>query len=159
MSEAADRDLEVRDGRLRVVLAQCTDQKRGRACEARRLYDESDYFQKQRGYAEAVADEWFIQSAKHGLLEPEAVIEPYDQHASALDDAEAWGEEIARDLAAAVGTDAVVEILGGRAYADPLTPELEARGFEVHEPLRGEALGERKRTLLMMANRDLEGWL
>ena len=142
----------------RVVIAQCTGLKRDGKHAARDLYDESDYFRKQRDYAEAVADEWFIQSALYGLLHPDDVVESYDRHAKDVDDAEAWASEIADDLATAVPDNAVVEVLGGKRYADPLTPELEERGFEVHEPLRGQRIGKRRQSLAKMTNTKLEGF-
>jgi len=142
----------------RVVIAQCTGSKRDGEHAARDLYDESDYFRRQRDYAEAVADEWFIQSALYGLLQPDDVVDSYDRHAKDVDDAEAWAREIAEELAAVVPENAVVEVLGGKRYANPLTPELEGRGFEVHEPLRGQRIGERRQSLAKMTNRKLEGF-
>jgi hypothetical protein len=41
-----------------------------------------------RRFAQANADKWFIFSAKHGLLDPGAIIAPYDLRISALSDAE-----------------------------------------------------------------------
>lgn len=155
MSERAAEDA---DGVDRVVIAQCTDSKRDGTHAARDLYDESLYFQRQREYAEAVADEWFIQSALYGLLHPDDVVDSYDKHAKDVDDAEAWAAEIADELADAIPDTAVVELLGGKAYADPLTPELEARGFEVLEPLRGQRIGTRRKSLKEMANTKLEGF-
>lgn len=143
---------------MRVVLVQCTDQKRDDAAPAADLYDESDYFRKQRAYAEAVADRWFVQSAEYGLLAPSMDVEPYDTRPSDLEDVDAWAGEIASLLAEEVPSDATVEILGGAAYADPLTPALERRGFEVIEPLRGQRIGERKRSLKRMVDRRLEGF-
>ena len=145
------------NGTERIVLVQCTNQKRDEAATARDLYDESDYFVKQRSYAEAVADQWFIQSAKHGLVEPGTVIEPYDKHAKDIEDPDGWGEEIASSIADRF-EPCVVEILGGMRYADPLTPALERHGFDVLEPLRGQGIGTRKRSLLDMTNRNLEGY-
>jgi len=135
---------------MRVVIAQCTDAKREDGCVARRLYDGSDYFRKQRDYAEAVADKWFIQSAKFGLLRPDEYANPYDKHAKDIEDPDAWAEEIVADLVEEVPPEATVEVLGGAAYADPLTPELEAWGYEVHEPLRGLQIGKRKAELVRM---------
>jgi hypothetical protein len=57
-----------------------------------------------------------------------------------------------------VAPHAIIELLGGAAYADPLTPELEARGFEVVEPLRGLSIGERMAELEALQNRELEGF-
>lgn len=142
----------------RVVIVQCTGSKRDGKHAARDLYDESDYFRKQRAYAEAVADQWFIQSALYGLLHPDDVIEFYDMHAKNVDDAEAWATEIAEDLSAAAPAGAVVEVLGGKRYADPLTPELEKRGFDVLEPLRGQQIGKRKKSLPELVNSKLEAY-
>ena len=130
----------------RIVVAQCTGSKRDGTHAARDLYDESAYFRKQRAYAET-ADKWFIQSAKYGLLEPDESVESYDTHAKELEDPEAWAEAIANHLDSEVGKPAVVELLGGKRYADPLTPALEARGFDVVEPFRGLGIGERMAAL------------
>jgi len=141
----------------RVVLVQCTSAKRDEPAPARDLYDESNYFVKQREYAEAVADRWFIQSAKHGLLEPDQLVEPYDKHAKNIDDPDMWGERIATTIEEKFD-EAIVEILGGKRYADPLTPALEKRGFDVIEPLRGQGIGTRMSSLMDMRNRKLEGF-
>ena len=146
------------DGTYRVVLVQCTGSKRDEPAAARDLYDVSDYFRKQRGYARARADRWFVQSAEHGLLRPDDRVEPYDTHARDIDDPEAWGEKIAAELDALVPDEAVIEILGGRSYADPLVPELEVRGYEVLEPTRGKKIGERKAWLMRSVDASLEGY-
>lgn len=140
----------------RVVLVQCTGQKRDGKHPARELYDESDYYRKQRSYAEAVADRWFIQSAKYGFLQPDEEVESYDMHAKDHPDPDAWADEIAWMLREEVEPPATVVVLGGKDYADPLTPELERMGFEVLEPLRGQRIGERKRSLERMTNQKLE---
>lgn len=132
---------------MKVVICQCTNDKRDEPAPAGEIYDESTYFRKQRAYAEAVSDRWFIQSAKHGLLAPSMEIEPYDMRPEDIDDVEAWAGEIAGLLAEEVPTTATVEVLGGSAYADPLTPALERYGFDVIEPLRGARIGERQRWL------------
>jgi hypothetical protein len=63
------------------------------------------------------------------------------------DDTAEWGEAIADALIARHEPPATVEILGGRAYADPVTPALERRGFDVIKPLRGLGIGERQSRL------------
>lgn len=145
-------------GTLHVVLVQCTNQKRAGTHAARDLYDKSDYFRKQRAYAKARADLWYIQSAKYGLLAPHEKAESYDKHAKDVDDTERWAVEIADRLEEDVPRTATVEILGGKAYVDPLTPVLERRGFEVHEPLRGQGIGERKASLIEKTNSTLEAF-
>lgn len=153
----SDRD-EYGEGTPHVVICQCTGDKRDEAAPAGDIYDESDYFVKQRAYADLFGDYWFIQSAKHGLLEPGEVIEPYDKHAKDIDNPEAWAESIADDLESMVPPDSTVDILGGKDYADPLTPELELRAFEVFEPLRGQKYAIRKKTLEAKVNTTLGGF-
>lgn len=147
----------------RIVIAQCTDAKKDHECEARELYAESDYFRKQREYAEAVADFWGVQSAKHGLVPARAVIEPYEKNVDDLTDTDIWAKWIADKIEFSLrcndldAEDAVIELLGGKKYTDPLVPELEHRGFEVHEPLRGMFIGERKSKLMDMAEEASDG--
>lgn len=131
------------DGTPHVVVVQCTDSKRDEPAQAGDIYDRSPYFRKQRRYAERFGDFWFIQSAKHGLLEPGEVIEPYNKRPKHIDDVQAWAADIANDLAEYVPPASTIDLLGGRAYTNPLTPELEARGFDVCEPLRGMKFGRR----------------
>lgn len=144
-------------GTERIVLVQCTNTKLDQPCQARNLYAPSTYYRKQRAYAETVADQWYIQSAKYGLVDPDRLIEPYNRRAKDLnaDERDQWATHIADDVRDAADGDAVVEILGGRRYADPLTPELEARGFDVIEPLRGLGIGERMSRLDEMQNQSL----
>lgn len=61
----------------RVALVSCGSKKLCRAAPAKDLY-QGALFKAARGWAEANADAWAILSAKHGLLDPEAVIDPYD---------------------------------------------------------------------------------
>lgn len=138
-------------GTPRIVLVQCTNSKRRGSHPARDLYDESDYFRKQREYAAHKGDKWFVQSAKYGLLRPDDVVSDYDRHASDLTDAEEWAEQIADAIENDAKPPAIVEILGGKDYADPLTPELERHGYDVVEPLRGQGIGTRKHSLAEMA--------
>lgn len=141
---------------MKVVIAQCTSKKRDKAAFAKELYDPSDYFEKQRDYAE-LADEWWVQSAKYGLVHPNQTMEPYDLHAKDVDDPNQWAWNIAVTIGRKYNpNETAIEILGGKTYADPLVPELERRGFEVHEPLRGLKIGERMAKLKRLTNKRLE---
>jgi GNAT superfamily N-acetyltransferase len=138
-----------------VVLVQCTGQKREGTHRARDLYDESTYFCKQRGYAET-ADQWYIQSAKYGLVHPDDVIDSYDCRADELDDPDAWAREIVTDLSTAIPADATLDVLGGRAYVDPLRPYLDELDVAVREPLQGQGIGQRMATLDAMRSERTE---
>lgn len=63
----------------KVALVSCVKTKRDEPAAPRNLYI-SSYFQKMRDYAEQNYDDWWILSAKHGLLDPDGdPIEPYDE--------------------------------------------------------------------------------
>lgn len=83
---------------------------------------------------------WFVLSAKHGLLEPDDVVAPYDLE---LGDAStvyrsAWGEWVAAQLGERVQLQgATVEVHGGVDFAQPLRQPLARRGAALELPLPG----------------------
>lgn len=123
-----------------MILIQCTKSKRDEAAKAKYLYDESRYFNAMRDYAEATGEMWFILSAKHGLLDPETVIEPYNEFGLSEKQAKEIAEEVAQEAD-------YVELIGGKEYSNQLTPELEQRGVEVKELCRGDRIGTRVQKL------------
>ncbi len=60
-----------------IGLVACSKAKRDHAVPARELYT-SPLFRKASAYCERVYGEWYILSAKYGLVHPDTVIEPYD---------------------------------------------------------------------------------
>lgn len=129
------------DESRRIVLVQCTNSKRDEPAPARDLYDPSGYFRDYRDYATTFGDEWYVLSGKHGLLEPDDVIEPYDARGISEEQAVA----IADYLAGRVSPGDTIELLAGKDYTDPLVPELEARtASDVVDPHRGLPIGKRR---------------
>ena len=57
----------------KIALVACVSRKTPRPLPAQDLYV-SDWFRKASAYARRVADEWYILSAKHGLVSPDTVI-------------------------------------------------------------------------------------
>jgi hypothetical protein len=126
-----------------IILTQCVSKKQQTPAPARELYT-SRLFQAQRRYAEAVGDNWYILSAEHGLVTPDTELAPYDTHISDVD-AEMWADTVVSELCP---VSQPVRITAGAKYADPLVPELEARGVEVVEPFRGEGIGTRIQSMI-----------
>jgi len=60
-----------------LTIVGCGDMKASTACPAAYLYL-STLFRLAREYAEVVGNDWLIMSARHGLVEPTRVLEPYD---------------------------------------------------------------------------------
>ena len=126
---------------MQATLIQCTKSKRDEAAPARNLYDESTYYCKMKEFAEANGRQWYILSAKHGLLHPNTVVEPYDDFG--LSESQAQG--IATKLVEKDVTH--VDIVAGKKYTESLIPELEARGIEVKEYCKGLSIGKRMERL------------
>lgn len=124
-----------------VTLIQCTDSKRNRPAAAKDLYDKSAYFCRMRAWAEARGDPWYILSAKHGLVNPETRVEPYNQRGLSKAQAETIATRLHED-----GVD-TVHVTAGMDYTGALVPALEARGIDVVNHFAGEGIGKRKSSL------------
>jgi len=133
---------------MRIALVSCAKRKRDIGSPARDLYV-SPLFRAQRRYAERVADQWYILSAKHGLLKPTQVIYPYDITLNQMtpDERRAWAKRVSRQLIKIVPRGARVIILAGRRYRDAVEPFLRACGTSVSVPLEGLAIGKQLRKL------------
>lgn len=137
---AADSVLETAPAPLPVYLVACVAAKLDRAAEARDLYV-SPWFRKARAYVERTGSPWLILSAKHGLIAPSTVIEPYeatlgDMGASAR---RLWGARVLDELARVVDGRAPLIVLAGRNYRDPLWPSIAHRATA---PMGGMGIGE-----------------
>ncbi|MCU1510458.1 MAG: hypothetical protein JWO34_298 [Arthrobacter sp.] len=62
---------------ITVGLVGCASQKLKRPAPTRELYV-YQLFKKASAYAELTCDRWYLLSAKHGLVHPDTVLEPYD---------------------------------------------------------------------------------
>jgi hypothetical protein len=62
----------------RIGLVGCLKSKLDRPAQARDLYT-SPLFRGRRRYVERACDRWFVLSAKHVLVAPDTVLEPYGQ--------------------------------------------------------------------------------
>lgn len=166
----AGAPLETDAPTLRIGLVGCVKSKGRIAAPAQELYT-SPLFMKARAWAEAHCDRWYILSAKHGLVHPEAMIEPYEQTLLALPLAErlAWarrvhqqlqeelqlasppntegGELRGGELPAAPGPTFVW--LAGTVYKNELRRLLQA--FPQEDPLRGLPIGRRLQWLTQSA--------
>ena len=60
-----------------VGLVGCGSAKLRHPALARDLYTGA-LFRKSRAYVEARCDRWYVLSAKHGLVDPDQILEPYD---------------------------------------------------------------------------------
>lgn len=110
-------------------------------------------------YAERVAERVLILSAKHGVVEADRVLEPYDEklptdkHRRGI-----WGNGVATDLLRLLGVKDRTSVEEGRAIGATclcLAPQsyVSAIGFQYvtggwHQPLRGLGIGQQKQKLI-----------
>jgi len=129
-----------------VVLIGCVKSKLGHGATAKDLYV-SDYFVKMRGYAEATGLPWFILSAEHGLVSPEAWLEPYERYLpdTPREYRRAWGERVVAQLRQAVGplNGLLLDIHAGVPYVEAVEDALRGSGAHVVDQLRGLSFGRR----------------
>jgi hypothetical protein len=117
----------------KIVLVACCGQKMKVTCAAKDMYI-SDLFKKSRRWAETFGDFWFILSAKHGLLEPGAIISPYNEVLAGQKRREIWDNTVARAMEPFRSQEIIV--LAGEAYCGW------TRGFNVSRPLEGLRIGQ-----------------
>lgn len=106
---------------IRVGLVGCASQKLQRPAPARELYV-SQLFRKASAYAETTCDRWYVLSAKHGLVHPDTVIEPYDMRLGTnhrtTPPIHQWGAMVRDQLAAELAglEDVTLIALAGEQY-------------------------------------------
>lgn len=126
-----------------MVLVACAGTKLGRAAKAKDLYV-SSLFKKSRAWAECHGDRWYILSAKHGLLDPERVIRPYEKTLNQAGRVEcrAWAARVMKTLDDVLPGRSRVVFLAGDRYRRDLVPALKARGHSVECPVEGLRIGQ-----------------
>ncbi len=131
-----------------VALVACVSKKSSVPRPARDLY-ESDWFLKSSAYAEQTADQWFILSAKYGLVDPQKVIAPYDVTLNRMpaNDRRVWAYRVMSELGNQVSKGDRIVFLAGEKYRERLIEPLEDLGCNVEIPMKGLRIGEQLRWL------------
>lgn len=129
-----------------VYLISCVAEKRTSELPAEHLYC-SDWFQKARAYVLRnihPGDQWYILSAKHGLLHPRITIEPYNESLNNLRKADRleWAHRVAIQLRELLQPADTVVFLAGQKYREFLEPVVRALGCQISVPMRGMRIGE-----------------
>ena len=126
-----------------VVFVGCGKAKLDRKASAKDLYT-STLFKKCRAYAERVGDEWAILSAKHGLLLPQSLVEPYDVCLEDFDrvQLQAWVYRAQFQIVEAFPSETTKYIcLGGALYSLAFTGY--PRHLQVELPMCHLGMGQR----------------
>lgn len=142
----------------KIILISCVSQKKNTKTKAKELYL-SALFKKSLAYAENLnADAIYILSAKHGLLDLDKEIEPYNETFTYVqpvkrilkngeeikvltsDERNKWGEKVINQLkkVADIQKDTFI-VLAGQKYIEPIEKYIK----NLQNPLEGKKIGER----------------
>jgi hypothetical protein len=133
----------------RIGLVGCVKEKSTTAQHARDLYV-STLFTGRRSYVERSCDQWWILSAAHGLVHPDAVLAPYDVTLKDTGRAQrrTWTRSVLHAIDERVHPEAgdVFELHAGAEYRDfGLVDGLRGRGCKVEIPTEGMRIGQQLR--------------
>ena len=135
-----------RKGRL--YLVSCVGKKGNRPVPAKDLY-RSTWFKLARAWVEREAAPWFILSAKHGLVDPDAVIAPYDETLNKMPVAARrdWSERVKSQVVKSIPNGGEIVIFAGRRYREFIEKPLRTHFTSVVVPMEGLRIGEQLRWL------------
>lgn len=144
--------------RERIGLVGCTKSKLEHAARAAELYSPSTMFRGRRAYVETTCDRWLILSAKHGVVGPEEVLDPYDVTlvGASMATKRRWTGQVLKELEECLGDmrQLEFEIHAGHDYwGFGLVEGLAARGATVELPTRGMGQGQQLAFYKKAANR------
>lgn len=104
----------------------------------------SQHFQACRRYVEEEESRWYILSPLHQVINPEAIIKPYDKSPYTLSHQERilWARQVAESLIQVASPEIEFVFLTGKLYRQEVTPILQANGYETKVPMQHLAIGQ-----------------
>ncbi|MCM3790337.1 hypothetical protein M3221_18325 [Domibacillus indicus] len=130
---------------MKIALVSCTKLKASYPCTAREMYQESTLFKKAVNFIEQQGyDDWYVLSAKYGLLRQKDLIEPSDLTLNTMKVSERrkWSEMVIKQLEDLQLDITNVDFYAGAKYREYLIPTLTKKGLTCNVPLEGKAIGE-----------------
>ncbi|MBA7653527.1 hypothetical protein ES703_61377 [subsurface metagenome] len=120
-----------------IYIIACSKEKKQFEAAARDLYV-SRNFKLRKKLAEAYADQWFVLSAKYGLLDRDSVIAPYNKNLADLDKHERkqWLNNVKQKLEPSLTENTNLVCLGDDDYFKDLSDWLVNRSVSVSIPYR-----------------------
>lgn len=127
----------------RICLVACASSKLPHSAPAGQIYT-SALFEKSRSWANKFCDDWYVLSAKHGLLDPKQVIEPYNLtlNGAGVEVIKQWSASVLSSLLQKTTPSDCLIFLAGNNYRKFLQPSLKYRGYSIEIPLEGLRIGE-----------------
>jgi hypothetical protein len=116
----------------------------------------SPLFVKSRAFVEQHCDSWFVLSAKHGLVKPTDVIEPYEEtlNTKSADERRNWSDGVWSALRVHLKPNDRVTILAGKKYRNDLLPLIKEYGCRIDVPMVGLGIGRQLQWLTQRLQRS-----
>ena len=134
---------------MKIGLLASAKQKQPCASYAKDMYKASPLFSAAYQYTSQIYDRLYLLSAKHYLLHPDEVIEPYDAALNKMPAKERrdWAREVVIRMKERIPMHTVeaIYIHAGRPYWQYLIPLLEQEQYQCFKPIKGMNVGEQQR--------------
>lgn len=128
---------------MKIGMVSCSKLKRNEACKASQMYDRSHLFRFASEYCRSHYDQWYILSAKYGLLSPNEIIQPYDKclYSMSVEDQERWGRMVADQIRQEVMPEDELYFHTGSLYSARIAKFLKNE-YHLYEPMQGLPIGK-----------------
>ena len=128
--------------KITLALIACCSQKLNQSAPAKEVYS-SALFTNSRTYVEQQGWDYYILSAKYGLISPDSIIDSYNQTLKTLSKQERnqWGKTVALQVQDVAPPGAKLVVLAGadyRRFLTYITPDL----YDISIPLQGLGIGQ-----------------
>ncbi|PFM82687.1 hypothetical protein COJ46_02435 [Bacillus sp. AFS077874] len=130
---------------MKIALISCTKLKADYSCETKEMYQKSTLFKKAIKYIEQQDfEDWFVLSAKYGLLNKQEIINPYDLTLNNMKvkERKEWSRLVFKQIEDLNLNIERIDFFAGSKYREFLIPNLENRGIFCNVPLQGKGIGE-----------------
>lgn len=126
----------------KICLVACANKKLSYKASAVDIYV-SPLFKKSREFASRFNHRWYILSAKHGLVSPEDILEPYNEtlNRKSIDERRQWADKVFGQLRTRISVGDEVTFIAGQRYREFLLPLLENAECNISVPLAGLSIG------------------
>ncbi|MGB3204209.1 MAG: DUF6884 domain-containing protein [Crinalium sp.] len=126
-----------------VALIACVSKKSTKSAIASELYI-SQWFKAAKRYVEKLGVEYLLLSARHGVVLPKEMLEPYEQspYKLTIQERREWGIRVVEKLKYLAPENTEFIILGGKHYREFVIPPLLEAGYHVKLPLLGLGIGK-----------------
>ena len=129
---------------MKIAFVSCTKLKANYSCITRDMYKRSILFNKAVRFIEQQDyDNWYVLSAKYGLLKKDDHIEPYDLTLNNMkaSDRKKWSELVLRQIEELNMSITHIDFYAGLKYREYLITALEEKGIVCYVPLQGKGIG------------------